>query len=688
MKEIFKKKSLLAAACISFIVAFIEGYQFYGKYEAYTFFRIIFTIQNSAQAFLLKPSISIGDVLDSLSENPSFLQVASAYAYGFVVLLAPICTGSAIVMAIRVLLRKKLPIWWRGSPNERILIFGYTDNVKNIIHNLEKRKQWIFIIADAEITDEENYKLAQKGVVYYSHDFLNMKEKEQKKLLKKIKSEQIQQIFLMEDSSVKNFSLYMELCEEKITLRDDAICRCLCEDLGVNKMIEDYYTTKVNEQKSMQNTPNIPIPLKVFSLSELKAVQLFTEQTESGQQMPYLYYYNLKEIEDKSEKEKTESKYWNVHMLLAGCGQLGQQVLYQTINQCVMHSESTVIIDIVDIDAAQIEDVVIKRFNTDYLRKIPGQNAYCIKGDAADGELYIRFHTLNTRTKSFTELLERSEKDGLFTCAAICLNDSDLCIQCMNELENYFQRSIKFQKRTHKPTIAVRLEMDSRIVKYLRENNDTYSNVVPFAENKKVLTLENIAKTEIEQKAQEFNGYYDYFGKQLHESKQEQLVYSIDLWKIEKEKGVSEWDKIQKSWKKLDYFLGESNRNACLHQTVKKAVIEAQYGSKWYEKVFWKQYDSAVSIDIRDIEKDQIVKEMLRIEHRRWNYSQASDGWGYPAEQQLFDGVKEPDARLHKCMTNWECVKQDYPDKCIYDLIPYLILYKEAMSDRMHVNNI
>jgi hypothetical protein len=682
MKEIFKKKPLLVAACISFIVASIEGYQYYSTSEKYTFFRIVLTIQNSLQAFILKPSINIEDMLNKLDESSSFLQVVSAYAYGFVVLLAPVCTGSAIVMAIRLLVRKDLPIWWRKAPEERILIFGYTDNVKHMIHNLGEQKKRIFIIADAEIPDEESYKLANKGVVYCSRDFLNMKPKEQKKLLEK-KIKQIQQIFLMEDSSVKNFSLYMELSEGNFTWRDDVICRCLCEEPGVNKMIEDYYTARVQPQKSGSDAPsqpNISIPLKVFSLAELKAVQLFTGETEGEQSTKRLYDYNLEELKGKSEQEKTESKCWNVHMLLAGCGQLGQQVLYQAMNQCVMHSESQVIIDIVDIDAAQIEDFVIKRFNTDYLREIPGKNSYCIKGDASDGELYIRFHRLNTRAKGFPELLEHLEKDGLFTYAAICLNDSDLCIQCMNELNNYFQMSILFQKRTRKPPIAVRLEMDSRIVKYLQENQDAYSNVVPFAENKKVLTLENIAKTEMEQKAHEFNGYYEYFSKQLPNDKAGQLVYRFNLSKEDS----LEQEKIQRdqdSWSKLNYFLGESNRNSCLHQTVKKAVLEGQYGSEWYEKAFGKQQELVLPIDILEIEKNPIVKEMLRVEHRRWNYAQASNGWGYPTEQQHIKNNKEPSVRLHKCMTNWELVKQNHPDTCIYDLIPYLILYKEVIHN-------
>jgi hypothetical protein len=576
-------------------------------------------------------------------------------------------------MGIQILVQKSLPLQ-SGFSAERILIFGYTDNVKKIIHNLEGRKQRIFIIADAEISDQENYKLAKKGVIYYSLDFLNMEAKDKEKLLKKIRSSKIQQIFLLEDSSVKNFSLYMELCAGAYNWGDDITCRCLCEDLGINKMIEDYYTTEVKAQKDEQK---IQITLKVFSLAELKAVQLFTMETEEGQQAPQLYDYNLKEVEGKSRKEKAESKYWNVHMLLAGCGQLGQQVLYQTINQCVMHSESQVMIDIVDMDAAQIEDVIINKFNTDYLQEIPGQNGYCIKGDASDGELTIRFHALNTREKGFTKLLKLLEKDGLFTYVAICLNDSDLCIQCMDELENYFQKSITFQKRTRKPPIAVRLEMDQRTAKYLHENQGTYSNVVPFAENKKVLTLENIAKTETELKAQEYNWYYNCFYRQLPRNARD-LVYRF----VPQEMGDSERKKIRRSWKKLDYFLEESNRNACLHQAVKSEVLEVQYGPKWLEKIFGKKRGSELSIDIRKMAKDPMVRELLRIEHRRWNYAQASCGWGYPSGRQQFEGEKDPDTRLHKCMTNWDRLKTEHPDKCIYDLIPYLILYMEAKDKK------
>jgi hypothetical protein len=140
--------------------------------------------------------------------------------------------------------------------------------------------------------------------------------------------------------------------------------------------------------------------------------------------------------------------------------------------------------------------------------------------------------------------------------------------------------------------------------------------------------------------------------------------------------------KNRESWKKLDYFLEESNRSACLHQTVKSTVLEAQYGPDWLKKIFGEKTGSKLSIDISELKKKPMVEELLRIEHRRWNYAQASWGWGYPTEWQHFEGEKNTKTRLHKCMTNWERLKTNHSKKCIYDLIPYLILYMEPKDEK------
>jgi hypothetical protein len=124
MKKFFKKETLIIVACISFIIASIEGYQYYEKYEMHAIFRIIMTVNNSLQAFFLKPTIKIEDMVDRLGDAPGIIQVLSAYAYAAVVVIAPLCTGYTVILGFRLLLRKRVHLDI-GKKADRVLILAY-----------------------------------------------------------------------------------------------------------------------------------------------------------------------------------------------------------------------------------------------------------------------------------------------------------------------------------------------------------------------------------------------------------------------------------------------------------------------------------------------------------------------------------------------------------------------------------
>ena len=77
---------------------------------------------------------------------------------------------------------------------------------------------------------------------------------------------------------------------------------------------------------------------------------------------------------------------------------------------------------------------------------------------------------------------------------------------------------------------------------------------------------------------------------------------------------------------------------------------------------------------IDQLEKYTFIKEMIRMEHRRWNYFSAVNGWGYIKQSHT---QKDKEHKLHPCMSNYEILAKNHPEKVVYDLMPLLVKVKE-----------
>ena len=152
------------------------------------------------------------------------------------------------------------------------------------------------------------------------------------------------------------------------------------------------------------------------------------------------------------------------------------------------------------------------------------------------------------------------------------------------------------------------------------------------------------------------------------------------------QKEVSEED----AWKQLKLFRRNSNRALALHDNVKqtiinrmrevdfKAVMDKTIGTdgrvlQYKKENTWEYKDLNKFIDdISDRKKNILINEFCQMEHRRWCYFMASNGWKRTED---FTPEKKDETHENPCMCPWDELVKYQKAVCVYDLMPLLIKY-------------
>lgn len=621
---------LWTLAIVSFIAATLEGLFYYVQYSEYPLFRLLMTLENSVKAFAFSPKIKIDDVLNGLKDVSLFWQVV-AYTYGLAVFVAPLCTATALLMWAELAARR-LMSGWRKRARTPVLIFGWNGNVRTLVsgEHADGAKQYqIHVVISAKLSDDDELWLLRNGAVPHQMDLLSAAGGRREKLLRQLPVDQIERVLLMEDSSTRNFSLYRLLAEESSPLNRDAKYYCLCEDDAARSIIEDACDRRLTD--GAKKTAE----LTLFSLAEMKADSIFsTAEGDDGSSMP---------LHTVNSLNRTD-----VHLLIAGFGTVGQQVLLQAVNLGVLSSQSRLYIDVVDWDMSRKREVFTNRFHVS-LDAFPEEDKLLLKAPAADGVLCVRFHQTDVCGRSFAQLLKRLNEEMPLTYAAACMEQADTGMHCIVELK----------KLDGSFPIALRVEKDLQAASYFKQNDGTFKEVFPIAVSDRVLRISNIFHEERELRARQFHKIYD----------------SIQLLPP----GAEPSGRLQtgRPWSALKMYQRQANIFLYRHQVVKNAF--GKLDPAVWERCFGKngtilqrlddggyrcRYDGPAMASAINAEPE--VRELAMIEHRRWCYVMAMQGWRLGEE-------KDETHRKTPYLTTWDKICRDHPDVAVYDLIAYLI---------------
>lgn len=663
---------LLVLAIVSFIVTFAEGC-FYYSGETYhnPLFRFMLILQNSIKAFGFKSTITIDNVIKKMSENPSLLEVIVGYAYAFATFTAPYCTFAMCYKFLEKLLRIK--IWSAKKKNKKhIIIFGYNDEVKELLNNQEEEEQDSKVpkkihLVSTDIPSKEELGLLKKQIVLHNVDCLKLSKDQLKYFFKQMELERAEDIILFEESSAKNFSLYNMFHREEngAVFKENVKFICRCEDDGIKRILEDYHDTPIREKAD-----KVYNDLEIISIPEIRIRKMLKKNPLHS------YYKNSGVSPDQ----------WNLHLLIIGFGKMGQQLLLQAMNLGVVSSRNSILIDVIDNNIEEKKSIFANNFSEKYVTF--GENEFSISPKHADGELRIRFHKMDIRYKEFQKQLKeygKNKNGGAYTYIAICVKDKDINLHCMAEVERYLQ-STSEADCMRQVKIGIRMDSDKQMASYLNNNEKTYKNVFAIEETISTITLNDLISDQLDAEAKVFNRIYN--------------TISIGAAGIKKKDSSVKTDgDAADYWRRLELFRRNSSRALAHHAQIKSAVFD------YYKSVNWKQlFDGRTGLlkkvdgcwvfegteeeflmKLDDTKAYPCVGEFARMEHRRWCYFMASCGWKRTSKP---TDTKSDVYRVNPCMCTWDELVKYQKSMCKYDLMPLLMKYEEVLKEEQHKKRI
>lgn len=635
-------------AIVSFLIAAAQGVLYYKKYD--TFFKFLLVMQNSINAFGFKASVSIKDVIAFMNNEPSVINTVIGYAYCIAVFTAPYCTISFVYKFLERILR--LIIGFRRGKNcQHIIIFGYNDDVKAMLHNnkSDPKEICIHVITTEKIAQEEIYDLNKSGYVIHNIDVLKASAEELPTLFAKTHLEEAKYIILFEESSIRNFSLLQtfRLCEkdsaDKIRLCEGTKVSCRCEEEGIGRLIAEYYNSAAGKDAFYD--------LELVNFPEMQIHKMYSD-------VP------LHKVYEETDKPLDEC---TVHLLVAGLGQLGQQAVLQAMNLGILSDKNKIIIDVFDTD--------IKRKKAEFMNQFSSEtfdisdNSIKIKSDAADGVLEINFYALNVNYLDFYSLLKEKTTAVPYTYAVITLENIDFAVNCAMQLEEIFSES------GHEIPILMRMDSDRRLAGFISSENTALANVQIIDDRSCIITLEMIINREIDKIAKEYNHLYN----------------NISIITSDEEGNSDNSDTDPETeWNRIRLFRRSSSKAAAYHDEVKEFIIpklakekKAELEKKLeeilgtegsimkYTGSAWRMNGSEQAV-LERLKNDDFAYALASLEHRRWCSYMASIGWRAGERSDRF--------RRNPCLVTQQKLMETQPEMCKYDLMSLMERYKRIVK--------
>lgn len=631
-------------AVLSFLIATAEGIIYYQEYDS--FFKYLLVLQNSINAFGFKASVTIKDTVAFMEQNRSAFTQCVGYAYCIAVFTAPYCTISFVYKILEKLLR--FIIFFRRNKNCRhIVIFGYNSDVKAMLNNNRSNPKTtcIHIVTTELIDSEEIYRLNRAGYIVHYTDILKAAESELHTLLAKTRIERASNIILLENSSVRNFSLLQLFrlndkdSAERIRLAKGAKVSCRCEEEGIGRLIAEYYNSAAETDAFYD--------LELIGLPELQIHKMYSDH-------PLHTVYKDTEIPLKD---------WNVHLLVAGFGQLGQQAVLQAMNLGVVSDSNRIIIDIFDSDIKAKKAVFLNQLSRDTFDITDSR--VTLRSDASDGLLEINFFEMDISHLSFYDTVRSKLDKEPYTYTVIALENIDLSVHCAIQLEELFD------KRGLKLPILMRMDTDRRLAAYISADKRSLADVDLIDDRSIVITLDMIINREIDRIAKDYNHFYN-------------NIKLITAGETGSAKNAVEDPETE--WNRLRLFRRSSSKAAAYHDEVKNDIISklaaengVELGQKLEELIgtdgtlmrytgdAWQMNGTEKEV-LKKLREDSFAYGLASLEHRRWCCYMASIGWR--------SGERCDKFRQNPCLVPQQKLMETQPEMCKYDLMSLMARYK------------
>lgn len=674
------KKFKWACGIISIVFSIYIGSIFYASYSdnIVAYFFLIF--ENAAKCFVASPILKLSEVAEITLTKEGNTDEVLFFLYAIAVYLAPICTAGIILDTFKGVQYALFSFIFNiksAFSKDIILIYGYNDMTKTLIENeRENNNKKIFYIVtndDIKLSDKLYY-IKHNTRVFNLEDFYRKFEVLAKKvLLSLINKANI--ILLMDYDTTSNFSMLIKLDEfinnENQRIENKFDIYCYVEDYHSKLMINNYID-EINK-KRLERKQDIKCNYETFDISRLRARQLL-----------------------KNEKNRVVKnvKKQDIHNVIIGFGRVGHAVFDEILNESVYNQKGKIDIDIIGYDVDIEKNYILNKISTNYIYKID-DNHYELSNidNRSDGVLNIRFYNLDITDRVFKDKLveidRRDNGNNHIDNIYICPKKEDTCIRALNIINDLIKEVDDFgikERNTNgiydlhnaNVSIYIRLETSNEMVNLIDKSEDfLLKNVHMLISKKDVLKFDVIKDYINKDIAIKFNYIYKLLSDKIYAAITNGQKLAFDDFVNSARK--IDWKQAKILWDKTIFTDKEATWYLSLHTKVKKYLLE-RYNNK---NEIITELKELLSINYNNISElisyiesniNSNLLQFIKIEHRRWNYNKAFNGFSY------YENVTKDDKKYkkrHDCLLDFDNLLKKKADTIIYDLIPLIYIYIE-----------
>lgn len=645
MKKNAKLRNIaLVAILVAFAIIFAGSimYYFYTFNGVYGFFEKLFmAIQNTTESMLFNPILPYGDMMDPIEGGfADHLGSVGRYFiafYGFCMAVVPFVEVFVVFSFLDEMLR--LFAHTNKKDKNHVLVVGYNDYVKRTI-KVKSNENKIFLWTEKILSEEEERDLYERKITVVMNDMSLLEDPyrydEQVKAFEKyIRKNKITHIMLMDESDATNIQYFIVLSN----IIKDSMVRFFvaCKSFKARNELQNYFD---NQFLTEADNAKRVVDLRIFNFAEIQAEILF-------QEMPLFFGYDAKL--KPSERD--------VHLLIVGSGHMGLQILLHAMNQAVFSSDNTITIDVVGLGCDYFSKLLRERFSEEYVLSSDDGSIFYIPSENSDGSLIIRLFEQDVREDFWIGTISDCNEDPCpYTYAVLCLPNPDDNLSCAIDLKKVLNKRIP---------LAIRMPYAEDMKKLFLEM-PYVSTVYLMGKDEEYVGIDNIINNETEKQLRRFNKTYNLLSNAADGKVPDQ---SLD---------------VDALWNNNEYYRKQSNRALFLHWKAKEHFYQetgkniAEIGTL----VAYMAGEDTMNAEELEAARKAILsnpelEEFGKMEHRRFCYFYASEGWG-PTE-----GVKIWQRRLHNCLFNWDYIKENKKDYLIYDYLSLPVLMQKEDTARI-----
>lgn len=648
---------------IASLDVFVESFLYFNG-EGGALSEIIYlSIANTYLTFGFEVLLMPSDIFENTLSLRNIIYSASLSILPFFVI-------SAVFKAFELIIKKKL-VYLKNK--EIILIFGYNDNVKSLIS--DNKDKVFYIFSDSEELMNTANVLMKNNIIPYTDDFTSDTYDTLLNYISVKKLNKVKSILLFEKSTLDNITIYLDILNNIDNLDVAGFDFYFSsESDGLENFIHKIHNIDINEKNN----------ISIVDINHLKLVNLFNKTPICTLNVKKFDKYNS-ETKNKLEFHNYNEEFHDVHVLLVGLNNFGQEAIKHIINGSIIHYENTIIIDVIDNNLDTNKTNFFNNFRDDcILKNIYENNDFFEEGMDLDGKLKINFHDADLVSVKLLEDLV--EKNTPFTYVVICEDDTNKNMVNMITINDF----LKYKYLNNLPPVAVKI---NNKLDFNENNKNIFDDNIIFIEpSSEIITLEKIINKEFLSNLKIYNSCYNELASTFcNIFLENDIKYKFDINEFWGNINNYDVSKLDKYWNKLDFYKKESNRYLYYSEVNKDILLEKYFEnndqgqncnyleafkenvSSWLMDMYNMKIssDDMISTLIDHKNYPQYIKlyNLFALEHRRWNYFVLMQKWKYGK-------TKINDMRITPCIISYGslCNDDSTANVACYDLLAYLLL--------------